>query len=113
MLSKNIKKMRRVRGLSQGALGEKIGLKHSTIAGYESGRTVPTADILEDVAKALDIPIEVLLKAENPEFEIDAKTTEEKERDSAMRVIEKQQDMLMEQQKTISKLVDIIGRNND
>lgn len=64
MLSQNIRNLRKIRGLTQTDLGEKLGYRHSTIAGYESGRTVPTGDILEKIAKALNVSIAELYSGE-------------------------------------------------
>lgn len=37
MLAENIRKLRKERGLTQTELGEKLGFRHSTIAGYDPG----------------------------------------------------------------------------
>lgn len=110
-MSTNIKKMRKVKGLTQGELGEKIGVKHNTIAGYESGRTEPSLETLQAIAEELGVSMEVLLgKLAFPDEEIDARTEEEKSIDKALEVIGKQQDTISAQQKTIDKLVEIVGR---
>ena len=118
MLARNIKEVRRRNGLTQRQLGEKIGVKHSTIAGYESGNSNPDAKKLHQIAEELGVSMEELLgKLAFPDGEIDARTEEEKSMDKALEIIGKQQDTISlqtntisEQQKTISKLVEIVGR---
>ena len=39
MLSENVKKARRNKGLTQKELSEKIGVKPGTLAGYETGNS--------------------------------------------------------------------------
>lgn len=50
-----IKKYRKKRGLTQRELGEKVGLKHNTIATYESGRNSPEQYYLYKIARALHV----------------------------------------------------------
>ena len=52
-----IKQYRKEKGLTQKELGEKIGVKHNTISGYEKGTTEPEQNLLFMIAKALDISI--------------------------------------------------------
>ena len=40
MMAKNIRKLRKEKGLTQTELGDKLGFRHSTIAGYDPGMTV-------------------------------------------------------------------------
>ncbi|MFC2368192.1 MAG: helix-turn-helix domain-containing protein [Selenomonas noxia] len=52
-----IREYRKLRGLTQKELGEKIGVKHNTISGYESGTNEPEQDLLFKIASALEISI--------------------------------------------------------
>ena len=53
-----IKAMRLKRGLSQKALGDKIGKASPTISSYETGIQIPPTDVLESIACALYTPID-------------------------------------------------------
>lgn len=55
-----IKFYRKMAGLTQKELGEKIGVKHNTISSYESGKNEPEQDMLFKIAAALDISINEL-----------------------------------------------------
>lgn len=52
-----IKYYRKLRGLTQKDLGNKIGIKDNTISGYEHQITEPSQDLLFKIANALDISI--------------------------------------------------------
>ena len=43
--------------MTQKELGEKIGVKHNTVSGYENGTNEPEQDILFKIADALDVSI--------------------------------------------------------
>jgi transcriptional regulator with XRE-family HTH domain len=56
-----LKQWRRHRGLSQEALGEMVGMKHTTIGRLEKGQTAYIQDTIEKLAHALDCsPMELL-----------------------------------------------------
>lgn len=57
MINKKIKEIRKSKGLTQRALGEKIGVVESTIRAYETGRCKINSDIIEKLAIALDVDI--------------------------------------------------------
>ncbi|WP_111628382.1 helix-turn-helix domain-containing protein [Larkinella arboricola] len=59
-----IKQLRKARGLTQGELGEKMGIKKSAVALYEKGRNGFTVDTLNRFAEAFnaDLKIEIILK---------------------------------------------------
>jgi transcriptional regulator with XRE-family HTH domain len=52
-----LKNIRKKRGLTLRALGKAANVSHSFIADIESGRSNPSLDTLEALAKALDVPI--------------------------------------------------------
>lgn len=56
----NIKKQRRMKNLTQQQLGDLINKNIRTIQKYEKGDTTPSIDVLNDIANALDIDINVL-----------------------------------------------------
>ena len=109
MISHNIRNLRKQCNLTQTELGQKIGYRHSTIAGYESGRTVPTADIMEKLAKAFDVPVASLYE-ENPQTEKTVHEVSSSLVEQQMSMLQQQQEMLKAQHKTIDTLVEIIGR---
>lgn len=55
--SAKIKEYRKLNGLTQKELGDKIGVKHNTISGYESGINEPEQDLLFKIANALHVSI--------------------------------------------------------
>ncbi len=62
-LSKNLKKLREQKGLSQDRLAKLADIANNTIIKIEQGENVnPTLDTLKKLAKALDISIEKLVE---------------------------------------------------
>ncbi len=57
-----LKKAREKRGLTQGALAEKVGVDRVTIARIETGARNPSMDVLQRIAKALKVKLVVRLK---------------------------------------------------
>ncbi|HFI0463784.1 TPA: LexA family protein [Streptococcus suis] len=55
--SEKLKFLRKERGLTQKELGEKIGVKHNTVSGYENGVNEPEQDILYKLATVLGVNI--------------------------------------------------------
>ena len=60
-VGKNIRDMRKMRGLNQESLGKLIGVKKSTISRWESGERDITLQNVQNIATALKIPIGALL----------------------------------------------------
>lgn len=58
--SSKIRQYRKELGLTQKELGEKIGVKHNTVSGYENGTTEPEQDLLFKIADALGVSINAL-----------------------------------------------------
>lgn len=57
-LGKKIKTLRKTRGLSQEDLGEKLGLRRSTISNYEIGRRSPSLRELEKIGAILGVNLD-------------------------------------------------------
>ena len=55
-----IRSERKLKGLTQEALGQKLGVSGAAIAQYETGRRKPKMDTLRRIAKALDIDVNKL-----------------------------------------------------
>ena len=63
IVAKNIKKLRKEKGLSQDRLSRLADVSHATIIKIESGGIQsPTIDTVQKIAKALGVGIENLLK---------------------------------------------------
>lgn len=58
---KNLKKMRKERGLTQKELANSVGIKRSTVAGYESKDQEPSYEVLKKISKVLKCSIDYLL----------------------------------------------------
>lgn len=61
MLGKRIKVLRKEKGLSQAELGKKIGLSYAQVGRYETKGMQPSAEVLQKLAKELDVSIDYLL----------------------------------------------------
>lgn len=57
LLGKRIKELRKSRGLSQYQLSEKINIDPKHISRIEVGKSYPSLDTLEKIAKALNVEI--------------------------------------------------------
>ena len=58
-----IKNMRKERHISQKKLAEMAGISNTYLSDLEVGRTSPSLKTLINISKALDISVDVLLKA--------------------------------------------------
>lgn len=62
-ISKNIRKLRKQRGLSQDKLSKLANISHNTIIKIESGAIQsPTMDTASKIAKALGVSLDDLIK---------------------------------------------------
>lgn len=64
-IGENLKRARKARGLSQGALAERIDAGKSTYIGWEHDTNPPPADKLMLLAEVLDVSVDELLFGEN------------------------------------------------
>lgn len=60
-IGKNIKKHRNSKKMSRAGLGELVGVSGQAIYQYESGRRSLKFEMIEKIAKALDVPVDSLL----------------------------------------------------
>lgn len=60
----NVRRWREWRGINQDVLADKIGVSQATLCGYEKKEKLEK-DVLEKLAKALDIPIEAITEVNN------------------------------------------------
>ena len=74
MLSENIKKIRKSKGLSQQDLALRLNVVRQTVSKWEQGLSVPDSEMLISLSKVLDVPVNVLLEQNlNTENELEIK----------------------------------------
>lgn len=74
MLSENIKKIRKSKGLTQKDLALQLNVVRQTVSKWEQGLSVPDSEMLISLSKVLDIPVNVLLEQNlNTENELEVK----------------------------------------
>lgn len=59
-----LKELRKVRGISQAALAERLGMSKSTIGMYETGDISPSLEVLNALADYFNVDIDYLLGKE-------------------------------------------------
>ncbi len=64
MLSENIAKYRLAKGISQDEMANKLNVVRQTVSKWEKGMSIPSADILNDIAKMFGVSMEELMKDE-------------------------------------------------
>lgn len=60
-LSRNIRYLRKKKGINQSELSRRVGKTHSAISSYEQGKAEPTAGVLMKIAEALEVSLDDLL----------------------------------------------------
>ena len=60
---------RQKKGLTQSELAEKLDVEQETISRFERGATLPPLGRLADIADALSLPLEDLLRSGSPRLE--------------------------------------------
>lgn len=71
MLKENIKSIRKSKGLSQEELAIKLNVVRQTISKWEQGLSVPDAEMLISISKALETPVSILLGENISESKVD------------------------------------------
>ena len=61
-ISKNIRHLRHLKGLTQEVLSEDLGVTRSRISSYEEGRSAPTIELLIKLSDYFKLPIDILLR---------------------------------------------------
>ena len=69
-VGRRLRELRSDRGLSIRALAEKSGLNVNTISLIENGKTSPSVSTLQQIATALELPINVFFQSETPPLRI-------------------------------------------
>ena len=79
MLSKNIKTLRKSKGLSQDELAVKLNVVRQTISKWENGLSVPDSEMLISLSDVFETPVSILLGEDIAETEAnDLKVISEK-----------------------------------
>ena len=71
MLNKNIKAIRKSKGLSQEELAIKVNVVRQTISKWEQGLSVPDSDMLISISEVLETPVSILLGETIIEMKVD------------------------------------------
>lgn len=58
--------LRREKGLSQEALGDKLGLSRQAVSKWEADQAVPTMDNLVELSRLFGVPVDTLLRPDEP-----------------------------------------------
>lgn len=58
--------LRREKGLSQEALGEKLGLSRQAVSKWEADQAMPTMDNLVELSRLFGVPVDTLLRPDEP-----------------------------------------------
>jgi transcriptional regulator with XRE-family HTH domain len=66
ILADNLRRLRNEREITQEELAEKADVSSTSIQGYETGRTWPSVEVIENMAKALRIEDYKLFEKESP-----------------------------------------------
>lgn len=69
MLSENILSLRKAKGMSQEELADRLHVVRQTVSKWEKGLSVPDAQMLIEIAAALDTTVNILLGETVPEPE--------------------------------------------
>ncbi|MDF7676804.1 helix-turn-helix transcriptional regulator [Neisseriaceae bacterium ESL0693] len=62
MIGNRIKRARKLRQRSQEWLSEEVGVRQSSVSGWETGKTDPTTENMSRIAQVLDVNFEWLAK---------------------------------------------------
>ena len=65
-MNERLKELRKILGLTQQEMADKIGVKRNTIATYESGKVDPSSRTIADICEKFDVRKEWLRTGEKP-----------------------------------------------
>jgi transcriptional regulator with XRE-family HTH domain len=66
ILAANLKRLRNAAGITQEVLAERAGCSPTMIGNLEIGKRFPSAELLDKIAQAFDVPIFELFMEESP-----------------------------------------------
>lgn len=64
MFGKNLSRLRRREGMTQEALGEKIGVTNKTVSRWETGKNLPDIEMLQILGAALHVSADELISGD-------------------------------------------------
>jgi len=70
MIGKRIKEARKVKGLSQEKLGERLGVSFQAVSTWETGKNLPDTEHLPALAKELDLSLDALFSEKEKKWEL-------------------------------------------
>ena len=70
LIGERIKAARKLKGLSQEQLGEKLGLSFQAVSTWETGKFIPDSDHLPQLAKELDLSLDALFAETEKNWEL-------------------------------------------
>jgi transcriptional regulator with XRE-family HTH domain len=77
MFGEQLKKLRKLRGISQYDLADRLGFTRGQIANYEQGKRQPDFETLQKIADFFEVSIDDLLGRKiNPDYELSKQKTE-------------------------------------
>lgn len=79
LIGERIKTLRKQKGFSQAKLAVKVDKTAGAIGQYETGRNLPTIQVLERLAAEFAVSTEWLMTGEEPDEVIKAQTTTERD----------------------------------
>lgn len=68
-LARNIKSLRRAANLTQGELGDRLGVEQSAVSKWETGKAEPDASMLPVIARQLDSRVDALLRGIDAQYD--------------------------------------------
>ena len=70
VIGERIKEARKVKGLSQEKLADKLGVSFQAVSSWETGKFIPDSDHLPALAKVLDLSLDALFTEEEKDWEL-------------------------------------------
>ena len=61
-IGENIKRIRKVKGISQKDLAKKLSVSQQNLSQYESGKRKPKLETIAKIAIALDVPLDSIIR---------------------------------------------------
>lgn len=65
VFAEQLKTLRRIKGLTQKELAEKVGVKQNSYSDWENGKSEPNIEMLVRLAECFDVSIDFLIGRKN------------------------------------------------
>lgn len=86
--AERITKLRIAKGISQGQLSQKLGVKRSVVSYYESGERLPSYDVLIEMSRVFGVSLDYLLKGKDSSRIVSVAELQENEINIIMALVE-------------------------